>query len=142
MVISSPYKRTRRIRIFGDVVGEEIEMQLGTHLEGCAFVEALYESTVESCGNPIELRLFDPQFSEHLNEDWLCQATEKSGITSSEIRSMVNDGLLIKWPRPGGSANFTLYSEKQAEVIKRLLANPRYTKEEVAHTSLMSGTAF
>lgn len=108
-------------------------MHIDTQHEGWAFVEALYESSIENCGNPLELRLFDPQLSEYLNEEWLSQATEKIGITPAEIRSMVSDGLLRKWQGHNGHKNFTLYSEKQAEVIKQLLANPRYSKEEVCH---------
>lgn len=108
-------------------------MHMDTRLEGWAFVEAIYESSVESCGSPLELRLFDPQFSEHLDEDWLSRATAKSGITPAEIRSMISNGLLKRWPGQNGSQNFTLYSEKQAEVVKQLLSNPRYGNEEVRH---------
>ena len=108
-------------------------MQLDMQLQGWAFVESLYEKSVESYGAPVEMRLFDPQFSEHLDESWLCQAVEQYGISAGEIHSMIADGLLKMWPGPSNGRNFILYSEKQAEVIKQMLANPRYTKEEVCH---------
>jgi DNA-binding transcriptional MerR regulator len=108
-------------------------MQMQEDLGEWAIVEALYESSLKHYGVPVELRLFDPQFSENLNEEWLAQAAERYGITFAEIQAWVTEGLLKKWPGPNGATNFTLYSEKQAQVIKNLLSNPRLSKEEVDH---------
>jgi len=77
--------------------------------------------------------MFDPQFSENLNEAWLAQVTEQYGIMSTEIEAWARDGLLRKWPGPNRGTNFTLYSEKQAQVLKGLLSNPRLNKDEVTH---------
>jgi hypothetical protein len=108
-------------------------MQMQEELGDWAVAEVLYESSLKHYGVPVELRLFDPQFSENLNEEWLAQVAERYGITPAEIQAWVADGLLKKWPGPDGATNFTLYSEKQAQVIKGLFSNPRYSKEEVGH---------
>jgi hypothetical protein len=108
-------------------------MQMQEELVHWAVAEVLYESSLKHYGVPVELRLFDPQFSENLNEEWLAQVAERYGFTPAEIQAWVANGLLKKWPGPDGATNFTLYSEKQAQVIKGLLSNPRYSKEEVAH---------
>jgi len=107
----------------------EMQENLGEWAAG----EVLYESSLKHYGVPVELRMFDPQFSENLNEAWLEQVTEQYGITTAEIEAWARDGLLRKWPEPNGGTNFTLYSEKQAQVLKGLLSNPRLSKEEVAH---------
>ena len=108
-------------------------MQMQEELGHWAVAEVLYESSLKHYGVPVELRLFDPQFSENLNEEWLAHVAERYGITPAEIQAWVANGLLKKWPGPDGATNFTLYSEKQAEVIKGLFSNPRYSKEEVGH---------
>lgn len=108
-------------------------MEMQEDLGQWAAAEVLYESSLKHYGVPVELRMFDPQFSENLNEAWLAQVTEQYGITSAEIEAWARDGLLRKWPGPNGGTNFTLYSEKQAQVLKGLLCNPRFSKEEVAH---------
>lgn len=108
-------------------------MEMQEDLGEWAAAEVLYESSLKYYGVPVELRLFDPQFSENLNEEWLAGAAERYGITSAEIYAWATDGLLKKWPGPNGATNFTLYSEKQTQVLKGLLSNPRYSKEEVRH---------
>jgi hypothetical protein len=108
-------------------------MEMQEDLGEWAAVEVLYESSLKQYGVPVELRMFDPQFSENLNEVWLAQVTEQYGITSAEIEAWAGDGLLRKWPGPNGGNNFALYSEKQAQVLKGLLSNPRLSKDEVAH---------
>jgi hypothetical protein len=97
-------------------------MQMQEDLGEWAVAEVLYESSLTHYGVPVELRLFDPQFSENLNEEWLAGATERYGITPAEIHAWTTDGLLKKWPGPNGATNFTLYSEKQAQVLKSWLS--------------------
>jgi len=108
-------------------------MQMQEELGEWAVAEVLYESSLKHYGVPVELRMFDPQFSENLNEAWLAQAAEQYGVTPTEIEAWARDGLLRKWPGPNGATNFTLYSEKQAQIIKSLFSNPRFSKEEVVH---------
>lgn len=108
-------------------------MQMQEDIGEWAIAEVLYESSLKHYGVAVELRLFDPQFSENLNEAWLSQAAGQYGITPAKIETWARDGLLRKWPGPNGATNFTLYSEKQVQVLKGLLSNPRYSKEEVAH---------
>lgn len=110
-----------------------MQMQMQEELGEWAVAEVLYESSLKHYGVPVELRLFDPQFSENLNEDWLAGAAERYGITAAEIQAWAADGLLKKWPGPNGATNFTLYSEKQAQVFKGLFSNSRYSKEEIGH---------
>lgn len=83
-------------------------MEAEIQLQGWAFVEALYESSVQNCGAPLELRMFDPKLSDGLNEEWLANAVEQYGITESEMRGMIADGLLRKWPGPSGGKNFII----------------------------------
>jgi len=108
-------------------------MEMREDLGEWAVAEVLYESSLKHYGVPVELRMFDPQFSENLNEAWLAQVSEQYGISLTEIEEWARDGLLKKWPGPNGGTNFTLYSEKQVQILKVLLANPRLSKEEVAH---------
>jgi hypothetical protein len=108
-------------------------MEMQDDLGEWAAAEVLYESSLKHYGVPVELRMFDPQFSENLSEAWLEQVTEQYGITTAEIEAWAGDGLLRKWPGPNGGNNFTLYSEKQAQVLKGLLSIPRLSKDEVAH---------
>jgi len=110
-----------------------MEMQEG--LGEWSVAEVLYESSLKHYGVPVELRMFDPQFSENLNEQWLAQAAAQYGITAAEIEAWARDGLLRKWPGPNGATNFTLYTEKQAQILKGLFSSPRFSKEEVAHVA-------
>ena len=93
-------------------------MEMQEDLGKWAAAEVLYESSLKHYGVPVELRMFDPQFSENLNEAWLAQVTEQYGIMSTEIEAWARDGLLRKWSGPNRGTNFTLYSEKQAQVLK------------------------
>ena len=51
-------------------------MEMQEDLGEWAAAEVLYESSLKHYGVPVELRMFDPQFSENLNEAWLAQVTE------------------------------------------------------------------
>jgi hypothetical protein len=72
----------------------ENEMEMQDDLGEWAAAEVLYESSLKHYGVPVELRMFDPQFSENLSEAWLEQVTEQYGITTAEIEAWAGDGLL------------------------------------------------
>lgn len=77
--------------------------------------------------------MFDTQFCESLQEDWLAAAVEPSGITRAELNWMIGEGLLRRWTSPTGKEGFLIYTEKQALIAKKLHDSGRYPIEELRH---------
>ena len=100
---------------------------------GWNFVDELYEISVGETGALLQLWMFDTQFCESLQEDWLAAAADSSGITRVELDWMISEGLLRRWTSPAGKEGFLIYTEKQALVAKKLHDSGRYPIEELRH---------
>ena len=100
---------------------------------GWNFVNECYETSVAATGAPLQLWLFDTQFCENLQEDWLAAAVDPSGVTRAELDWMISEGLLRRWKSPKGKEGFLIYTEHQAVMAKKLRDTGRYPIEELRH---------
>ena len=100
---------------------------------GWDFVNEVYEASVGAMGAPLQLWMFDLQFCENLQEDWLAAAVESSGVTRAELDWMIAEGLLRRWKSPSGKEGFLIYTEYQAVIAKKLYDSGRYPIEELRH---------
>jgi hypothetical protein len=100
---------------------------------GWDFVNECYETSVEATGAPLQLWMFDIQFCENLQEDWLAAAVESCGVTRAELDWMISEGLLRRWKSPKGKEGFLIYTEYQAVTAKKLRDTGRYPIEELRH---------
>ena len=100
---------------------------------GWDFVDELYETSVGTTGAPLQLWMFDIQFCENLQEDWLAAAVESSGVTRAELDWMIGEGLLRRWKSPKSKEGFLIYTEHQAVIAKKLHDSGRYPIEELRH---------
>ncbi|SRR6266496_6088288 len=93
-------------------------------------IDRLYDA--KGClGQPIEFRIFDVQYCEHLNEEWLAGAAH--GIKPEELRWMLDQGLLRRWKDANGTEGFILYTPEQAKTLQGLIRSKRFDVEELSH---------
>ena len=100
---------------------------------GWDYLDWLFEMSTETMGAALEFRIFDTQYCDHIQEDWLASAVKTSGITRVELDWMIGEGLLRRWKSPSGKEGFLLYSERQAVIAKQLRNSGRYSIEELRH---------
>src|ERR1035441_6719453 len=105
----------------------------GDTADGWDFINHLYETSVASFGNPLDLRLFDVQLCENLQIDWLAGAVAHSGIDRAALDTLIRDGLVRTWKDAKGAEGYILYSEKLAQQAHKIRQAGRHTPEELQH---------
>lgn len=100
---------------------------------GWDFVNDIYETSVAATGSALQLWMFDVQFCEHFQQDWLAAAVEPYGIKGTELDWMIGEGLLRRWKSPANKEGFLVYTEYQAQMAKKLRDSGRYPIEELRH---------
>jgi hypothetical protein len=101
--------------------------------DGWDSINHLYDVSVTSFGNSLEFRLFDVQYCENLQIDWLAGAVAHAGIDRKTLDSLIRDGLVRTWKDVNGTEGYILYSEYLARQAATLRQSGRYSLDEQRH---------
>ncbi len=97
------------------------------------FIEDVTAAFECNLGTNAQFRVFDPQVSAEFQMEWLIEASGKRGVSRGEIDWMLSEGLLRQSRGRTGEEGFILYTERMAEILKRLRDSGRYSLQELRH---------